>query len=125
MVGVDRRRKDIIDTINANPTEITIRVIEKRVIDGESINVKKDMPAKVRIFHDNETVEQSISNPRAVFDVTKKYGMLVDYTVDLPTTSQSYIEFASVYGEFKSNGIYPQIIKGNICGYQVDIKRID
>lgn len=125
MVGVERRKKDIISTINQNPTKVTITIVEKKLVEGESKNITNEKEAIVRIFHDNETVEQNTSLPRASYDVTRRYAMLMDSTINLPITPQSYIELSSVYGVLRSSGIYPQIVRNEICGYQIDVKRLD
>ncbi|MDG5852492.1 hypothetical protein [Clostridium beijerinckii] len=50
--------------------------------------------------------------------------MLADYEANLEVDPQNAIEFDSIYGHMKMIAVYPQIIKDELCGYQVDLERI-
>ena len=50
--------------------------------------------------------------------------MLADYTADLKDVSDNKIIFDSIYGRMEVIAIYPQIVKGEICGYQCELKRV-
>ncbi|EQI37500.1 hypothetical protein QOU_2918, partial [Clostridioides difficile Y202] len=52
MINIDRRRKDIIRTINMNPTNITITNIKKTEIDGAFEETETEIKCVVRIFNE-------------------------------------------------------------------------
>lgn len=124
MVSADERKQDIINTINENPIEITIKTITRKVVDGAWKTEKGTKVLTVRIFQQKNPELAVISDIKGTADTTKKYGMLADHQANLNDVSEEKIVFDSVYGKMEVLAIYPQIVKGEICGYQCDLKRV-
>lgn len=124
MVSADERRQDIINTINENPIEITINTTTRKVVDGAWKTEKGTKVLTVRIFQQKNPELAVISDIKGTADTTKKYGMLADHQANLNDVSEEKIVFDSVYGKMEVLAIYPQIVKGEICGYQCDLKRV-
>lgn len=124
MITAEKRKADIIKSISLNPTEITIKQIEKVLKDGYYDEEEKESILTVRIYHQQRNDIQISSNTIGTVYKSKRYGMLADSTVDLEVNSKSAIEFDSVYGHMKITAVYPQKIKGELCGYQVDLEKI-
>lgn len=124
IVSAKERKQDIINTINANPVEITINVNTRAIVDGAWKTSDEDKTLTVRIFHQKNPEVMVISDIKGTADTTKKYGMLADHLAGLKDVSEEKIAFDSVYGKMEVLAIYPQIVKGEICGYQCDLKRV-
>jgi len=124
MMTPEERKQDIINTINENPIEITINVTTRKVVDGAWKPVKDTKTLTVRIFYQKSPEVITISDIKGTADTTKKYGMLADHTANLKDVSDEKIVFDSIYGKMEIIAIYPQIVKGEICGYQCELKRV-
>lgn len=124
MISPERRKQDIINTIEENPTEITINVSTRRIVEGAWSIYDTPKTLKVRIFQQKNSEVSSISDIKGTADISKKYGMLADYMADLIDMPNEKIEFDSPYGKMEMVAAYPQIVKGEICGYQCELKRV-
>ncbi|AOY77195.1 hypothetical protein [Clostridium formicaceticum] len=124
MVTADERKQDIINTIEENPTEITIGVSTRKIVDGAWSIDDSSRTLTVRIFQQKNPEVSVISDTKGTADTSKKYGMLADHTADLTDLSEERIEFGSPYGKMEVLAIYPQVVKGEVCGYQCELKRV-
>ena len=124
MVSAEERKQDIINTINENPINITINVDTRAIVDGAWKVEKEKKTLIVRIFQQKNPEVAVISDIKGTADTTKKYGMLADYLANLKDVSEEKIIFDSLYGKMEVLAIYPQIVKGEVCGYQCDLKRV-
>ena len=124
MITAEQRKQDIINSIEDNPTEITINVSTRRIVNGAWKVDKGDRTLKVRIFQQKNPEVTVISDVKGTADTSKKYGMLADYLAELNDLSEEKIVFTSPYGNMELLAVYPQIIKGEVCGYQCELKRV-
>lgn len=124
MVSIEQRTQDIIRTIEENPTDISIDVSTRKIVDGAWKVSEGTQALRVRIFQQKNPEVQVISDIKGTADTTKKYGMLADNLAGLKDVSEEKIIFSSLYGKMEILAIYPQIVKGVICGYQCDLKRV-
>lgn len=124
MISPQERIQDIIALIEENPTDISLDTTTRQVVDGAWKTVKTTKLLKVRIFQQKNTDVTIISDTKGTADTTMKYGMLADYTASIIDNSKENIVFESPYGSMEVTGVYPQIVKGTICGYQCDLKRV-
>jgi hypothetical protein len=124
MVSPERRKQDIINVIEENPTEITIKLSTRKIVDGTWSIDDISKTLNVRIFQQRNSEISSISDTKGTADTSKKYGMLADHMADLKDASNEKIEFDSPYGRMEIVAVYPQIVKGEICGYQCELKRV-
>lgn len=125
MITAARRKADIIKSISLNPTEIKIKQISKVLKEGYYDEEEKEDTLTVRIYHQQRSDIQTSSNTIGTVYKSKRYGMLADSTADLEINPKSSIEFDSIYGRMKITAVYPQKIKGELCGYQVDLEKIN
>lgn len=124
MISADERKQDIINTIEENPTEITINVSIRKIVEG-AWKVEDDTKnLRVRIFQQKNPEIIMISDIKGTADTSKKYGMLADYKAGLKDVSAENLTFDTPYGNMEVIAIYPQIIRGEICGYQCELKRV-
>lgn len=124
MVSAEERKQDITNTINENPTEITFSINTRAIVNGAWKVSNEIKTFIVRIFQQNNPEVAVISDIKGTADTTKKYGMLADYLANFKDVSEEKIVFDSAYGKMEVLAIYPQIVKGEICGYQCDLKRV-
>lgn len=125
MITAERRKADILRSISLNPTEIKIKKVLKVEKEGYFDEEEKETILIVRIYHQKHPEMITSSNTIGTSYSTRRYGMLVDHAVTLEVDSKNAIEFDCLYGHMKITAVYPQIIKGEICGYQCDLERID
>lgn len=124
MISPEERKKDIISTIERNPTNVTINVTSRKEVNGAWQPTRHDESLRVRIFQQKNPEVTIISDDKGTANTTKKYGMLADYKALIVASSKDDIVFDSIYGRMEIIGVYPQIIKGVTCGYQCDLKRV-
>lgn len=124
MIDPEKRKQDVINSIKENPTEITIGISVKKIVDGAWSIEDSNKKLTVRIFQQKNPEVVTISDTKGTADTSKKYGMLADYTAGLTDLSEERIEFDSPYGKMEVIAIYPQIIKNEVCGYQCELKRV-
>jgi hypothetical protein len=126
MISPERRKKDILRSIELNPTNISIKNIVKVEKDGAFEEIETTLDITVRIYNQKSSEVNVSSDKKGTSYTSRKYGMLMDHTVEqLEIDNKSSIEFKCIYGNLKIVAIYPQIVKGIICGYQCDLERID
>lgn len=125
MITAEKRKADIIKSISLNPIEITIKQIKKTIEDGAFREEEKETILAVRIYQQQKSNIQISSNTIGTIYKSKSYGMLADSDADLVVNPKSAIEFDSIYGRMKITAVYPQIIRGELCGYQVDLEKIN
>lgn len=125
MISPEVRKKDILKTIELNPIKITIKNTEKIEKDGAFEEIENIKELTVRIYNQKQSEIKVYSDTKGTSHSTRKYGMLMDHTANIDVNSRKSIEFESIYGRMKIVAIYPQISKGEICGYQCDLERID
>lgn len=125
MITAERRKADILKSISLNPTEINIKQVVKIEKDGYFDEEEKEAILAVRIYHQKHPEIITSSDTIGTSYSTRRYGMLADHTAILEVDSKNAIEFDSIYGHMKITAVYPQIVKGVLCGYQCDLERID
>lgn len=125
MISPEIRKKDILKTIELNPIKITIKNTEKIEKDGAFEEIETIKELTVRIYNQKQSEIKVYSDTKGTSHSTRKYGMLMDHTANIDVNSRKSIEFESIYGRMKIVAIYPQISKGEICGYQCDLERIN
>lgn len=124
IITSERRKADILKSISLNPTEIKIKQIVKVLKDGYFDEEEKEYNLTVRIYQQRKSNIEISSGTIGTAYKSKSYGMLADYEANLEVDPQNAIEFDSIYGHMKMIAVYPQIIKDELCGYQVDLERI-
>ncbi|BDR81025.1 hypothetical protein [Clostridium tetani] len=125
MISAERRKADILKNISLNPIEIKIKQVIKIEREGYFDEEEKETTLTVKIYHQKHPEMITSSNTIGTAYTTRRYGMLVDHTATLEVDSRNAIEFTCLYGRMKITAVYPQIIKGELCGYQCDLERID
>lgn len=125
MISPDIRKQDIQRSIDSNPTTITIKYTEKVEVDGAYEEIETTQELTVRIYNQKSSEVKYKSDTIGTSYTIRKFGMLMDHTVTLDVNSRKIIKFNCIYGNLKIVAIYPQIVKGVICGYQCDLERID
>ncbi len=125
MINPKRRKKDILENIAINPTTISIKQTKKVVINGAYDEVESEIIFEARIFAQKNPDLKVSSDTKGTAYSSKTYGMLVDSGVELSVSTKERIEFNCPYGKMRIIEVYPQIVKGVLCGYQCDLERID
>ena len=125
MISPERRKKDILENIAINPTTISIKQTKKIVINGAYDEVESEIISEARIFAQKNPDLKVSSDAKGTAYSSKTYGMLADSGVELSVSTKERVEFNCPYGKMRIIEVYPQIVKGVICGYQCDLERID
>jgi len=125
MITPKRRKKDILENIAINPTTISIKQTKKEIIDGAFEDKETEIIFDARIFAQKNPDLKVSSETKGTTYSSKTYGMLVDSGVELSVSTKERVEFNCPYGKMRIIEVYPQIVKGVLCGYQCDLERID
>lgn len=120
------RRKHIEWAINQNPTEIEIKRTEKkRAGGGFKEETTTHGPFVVRIFSKRTTTPREVSTLAGTKEVNTSWSLLADADVNIQASSTVKDEFeADNLGRFEVISVRPQIIDGEIVGYQAELERL-
>lgn len=123
---VSLRRQHVKWAIQQNPTTITIRRTEKIDMGGYFEEVESEVgPFTVRIYQYGTWVPQEISTLAGTKQVDRTWGMLADHEADVKAGSNVLDEFeVPGLGKFQVLDVYPQVVKGELVGYQVTLEKV-
>jgi hypothetical protein len=123
---VKLRRQHVAWNIQQNPTQITVQRTTKTDMGGYFDEVISwHGPYTVRVFQEKSSIPQNVSTLAGTKQVDTKWGLLADHQADLQAGPNVKDEFdISDMGHFLVVGVYPQVVQGQIVGYQVDLERV-
>jgi len=82
-------------------------------------------PYTVRIFPQGSRISQEISTLAGTKQVDKSWGLLADYQADIKTGPNVLDEFdVPDLGRFCVLAVYPQVVQGQVVGYQADLEKV-
>ncbi len=120
------RRKHTAWAIQQNPTTITINRTEKTDAGGYFEEVESEVgPFTVRIYQYGTWIPQDVSTLAGTKQVDKTWGMLADWQADIKAGPNVLDEFdVPGVGRFQTLEVYPQVVKGELVGYQVALEKV-
>ncbi len=124
MVGL--RRQHIAWNIQQNPTTIVINRTEKTDMGGYFEEAKSEVgPFVVRIYQYGTWIPQDVSTLAGTKQVDKTWGMLADWLGDVKAGPNVLDKFeVPGIGSFQVLEVYPQVVKGELVGYQVALEKV-
>lgn len=123
---VTLRRQNILWAIQQNPVSVTITRTKKEARDGGFVEVTSTHgPFAVRVFPAGGRSPGLVSDlPGRKFE-DDTWGLLADYTADIQAGPNVVDEFdVPGLGHFQVTAVYPQVVQGQIVGYQADLKKV-
>lgn len=122
---ITRRRQQVQWTIQQNPTSITINRTQKTEIEGHLDEVKTQVgPLIVRIFTQRSLSTKVKSELAGTKQTDNAWGLLADYQADLLAGPRVTDEFDCSLGHFRLVDVYPEMMNGQIVGYQADLEKV-
>jgi hypothetical protein len=123
---VTLRRQHTKWAIQQNPTTITIHRTEKIDMGGYFEEVESEVGSfVVRIYQYGTWIPQDVSTLAGTKQVDRTWGMLMDYEADVKAGSDVLDEFEVLgLGKFQVLEVYPQVVKGELVGYQVTLEKV-
>ncbi len=120
------RRQHTKWAIQQNPTTITIKRTEKIDAGGYFEETHTEIgPFTVRIYQYGTWVPQEVSTLAGTKQVDRTWGMLMDHEADVKVGPNVLDEFeVAGIGKFQVLEVYPQVIKGELVGYQVVLEKV-
>jgi len=120
------RRKHTGWVIQQNPTTITINRTEKIDKGGYFEETKTEVgPFVVRLYQQGSGVPQEVSTLAGTKQVDGAWGMLADWQADIKAGPNVLDEFdVPGVGRFQTLEVYPQVVKGELVGYQVALEKV-
>lgn len=120
------RRQHTKWTIQQNPVEITIQRTEKVDMGGYFDEVESEHgPYTVRIFQRGMQLPLEVSNLGGTKQTDRGWGLLAGYEAEIKAGSNVLDEFeVDSLGKFQVLAVYPQIIQGQVVGYQADLEKV-
>lgn len=124
---VEIRRKMVNSAIEQNPTDITInRTVKIRTGGGFTEKKSQAGPFTVRIFQNREFILKEISQLSGTKQKFSDFGLLANYQTDIQDGPNVKDEFeVEGLGYFVVEKVNPQIVHGEIVGYQADLERVE
>lgn len=123
---VTLRRQHITWTIQQNPVKIIIQRTEKMDKGGYFEEIESEVgPFVVRIYQYGTWVPQEVNTLAGTKQVDRTWGMLADWQADIKAGSNVLDEFdVPGVGRFQTLEVYPQVVKGELVGYQVALEKV-
>jgi len=123
---VNLRRQHIKWTISQNPVEITIHRTIKQDMGGYFEEIEEDIgPFIVRIFQQGSRIPRETSTLAGTKNIDRGWGLLAEYTADIKAGSGVMDKFeVPGLGKFQVIAVYPQIVEGQVVGYQADLEKV-
>ena len=79
----------------------------------------------MRIYQYGTWVPQEVSTLAGTKQVDRTWGMLMDHEADVKAGSNVLDEFeVPGLGKFQVLEVYPQVVKGELVGYQVALEKV-
>lgn len=125
MISAARRKADIEKTIRLNPTKIKITGERRYIDDGrERVEKIQERELTVRIFPVSKSTATLISEHHGTAKSSNAYGMLADADAGFEDSSVVWEKFESAFGMMRIEDIFPQIVRGELCGFQITLERV-
>lgn len=120
------RRQHIKWSIQQNPTTITIHRTEKIDMGGYFEEIESEHgPYTVRIFQRGMQIPMEISVLGGTKQTDRGWGLLADHETEIGAGTNVLDEFeVDDLGKFHVLAVYPQIIQGQVVGYQADLEKV-
>jgi hypothetical protein len=120
------RRQHITWAIQQNPVEIIIQRTEKIEAGGGFEEKESEVgPFTVRIYQQGTLIPQEVSTLAGTKQVDRTWGMLMDHEADVKAGPNVLDEFeVAGIGKFQVLEVYPQVIKGELVGYQAVLEKV-
>ncbi len=123
---VSLRRRHISWAIQQNPVEITIQRTEKVDKGGYFDEIESEHGYyTVRVFQKGSRIPQEVSTLAGTKQVEAAWGLLADHEADIKAGANVLDEFeVPGMGKFQVLAVYPQIVQGQVVGYQADLEKV-
>ncbi|MDI6872275.1 MAG: hypothetical protein QME79_13185 [Bacillota bacterium] len=123
---VTLRRRHTAWCIQQNPTMITVQRTEKVAAGGGLSEVKSTKgPFTVRIFQQGGGRPRDVTGLAGAMLVNTGWGLLADHLADLKAGPNVRDEFeVPGIGRFVVRTIYPQVMLGQVVGYQAETEKV-
>ena len=123
---VSLRRQHVAWAIQQNPVTITVQRTEKVDMGGYFGEVTSQRgPYTIRIFQQGMGIPQEVASLAGTKQVDKGWGLLADYNADFRAGPNVKDEFdVPGLGHFLVIAVYPQMVQGQIVGYQADLEKV-
>jgi len=120
------RRQHITWAIQQNPVKIIIQRTEKIEAGGGFEEKESEVgPFTVRIYQQGTLIPQEVSTLAGTKHVDRTWGMLMDHEADIKAGPNVLDEFeVAGIGKFQVLEVYPQVIKGELVGYQAVLEKV-
>ncbi len=120
------RRQHTKWAIEQNPVEIIIQRTEKMDKGGYFEEIESERgPYTVRIFQRGMQIPIEISTLGGIKQTDRGWGLLAGHEVEIKAGANVLDEFeVDGLGKFQVLAVYPQIIQGQVVGYQADLEKV-
>jgi len=120
------RRQHITWTIQQNPVKIIIHRTEKMDKGGYFEEIESEHgPYTVRIFQRGMQIPMEISTLGGTKQTDRGWGLLAGHEAEIKAGANALDEFeVDGLGKFQVLAVYPQIIQGQVVGYQADLEKV-
>ena len=120
------RRQHTKWAIEQNPVEIIIQRTEKMDKGGYFEEIESEHgPYTVRIFQRGMQISIEISTLGGTKQTDRGWGLLAGHEAEIKAGANALDEFeVDGLGKFQVLAVYPQIIQGQVVGYQADLEKV-
>ena len=120
------RRQHTKWAIEQNPVEIIIQRTEKVDKGGYFEEIESEHgPYTVRIFQRGMQIPMEISTLGGTKQTDRGWGLLAGHEAEIKAGANALDEFeVDGLGKFQVLAVYPQIIQGQVVGYQADLEKV-
>lgn len=121
----NRVKQSVLKGINKNPSIITLKRTSKIEIDGAFEEIEIETSIKVIIYKNKSNSARIDSNTIGTSNINLNYSMICPYDANLTSNPREYKTFNCLEGNMKIVSVSPIVVKETICGYEVDLQKVD
>lgn len=119
------RKAHIRWSIEQNPSTIMIRRTRKVRSGGGFQEEHSDIgPVTVRIFTTSSSAPKQVSTVAGSKQTDTRYSMLADDKADIRKDTMTTDRFEANGQMFEIMNVFPQVVRGELVGYQADLERV-
>lgn len=118
-------KQSVLKGINKNPSIVTLKRISKVEIDGAFEEAETETAMKVLIYKNKSNSARVDSNTIGTSNISVNYSMICSYDANLTSNPREYKTFNCLEGNMKIVSVSPIVVKETVCGYEVDLQKVD
>ncbi|WP_096201898.1 hypothetical protein [Bacillus sp. FJAT-45350] len=121
---IEMRRKHVAFSISQNPAQIHVHMEEKVDAGGYFQTIESEFGLIARIYQSDTPRVQLETKEIGQKQSATHYGLLADYQANLQSDKNVLYKFDWKGMHFQIRSVTPQLMMGEVVGYQCELERV-